>query len=236
MVRGCIPILLLAASFAQQPDASVSVPAGKVSIPVELATTIRADKAKRGDPVSFRSLEPVLLSRGVVMPANTKLTGRVVGAAPRDGDKPSWVVLLIESAEWKQQSVHLHAFISAQIDTSRPAGNKPDIPTDPATTSSPRRQARQSARVSVDNSGDASTTRLPQDAVGGPPPQPDIKVQALKDLRFVRDKDGIVYLFCMTANVKLPSGTLFVLQNIPEPGAESHTSASVQPFVSPARK
>ena len=237
MIRVYMPVFLLAAAFAQQPDASTSVSVGKVAIPVELSTTIRADKAQRGDPIAFRSLEAVLLSNGVVMPANTKLTGRVVGAAPRNGDKPSWVVLLAESAEWKQQRVHLHAFIAAQIDTSRPAGSKADTATDTASTANPRRQARQSARVAIDNGGEiASSGRMPQDAVGGAAPEPDHRVQALKDIRFVRDKNGIVYLFCMTANVKLSNGTLLVLQNEPESGSDNHTSASVQPFFSETRR
>ena len=117
MLRGCIPVLMVAAALAQaQRDSLSGQFVGGVSIPAELTTTVRADVSHRGDPVEFRTLEAVLIANGLVMPANSKLRGRVVGAAPRQGDKPSWLVLLVERAEWKKQSVPLHAFISAQID------------------------------------------------------------------------------------------------------------------------
>jgi hypothetical protein len=218
MVRGCIPILLLAASFAQEPQKTTNVhPVRGVSIPAELSTTIKAESVHRGDPVVFRTIEPVLIGSGLVMPANSKLAGRIVGAAPRQGDKPSWLVLLVERGEWKNQSVPLHAYISAQISISKLPNQPSQTGDDTTTPINPRRAGRESGRVAAANGVDiSSSTRLPQDSRSADQ-SPTTSGQAvpLKDLSIVRDQDGIAYLFSTHSNVKLPSGTLFVLQNEP---------------------
>jgi hypothetical protein len=42
-----------------------------------------------------------------------------------------------------------------------------------------------------------------------------VKPPALQDLKLVRDKDGMSYLFSSKSDVKLPGGSLFMLQNHP---------------------
>ena len=238
MLRACIPLLLLAASVAQeQPGAIRSQSTGGTSIPVELTTTVRAETAQRGDPVTFKSLEAVLLPNGLVMPANSKLTGRIVGAAPLQGSKPSWLVLLVERAEWKEQVVPLHAFIAAQIDMSRVTYQNSPSADGMSTNPSPRRLSRESGRVALENGVDiSSATKLPQDSGGTSQQEPSRRTQPVKDLRIVRDKDGIAYLFCASANLKLPSGSLFVLQN--QANAEGHkpSADSPQPTESQSRQ
>jgi hypothetical protein len=229
MLRGCISVLILAASFAQgQPGTPASRQVAGISIPVELTTTVRAETARRGDPVAFRSLEAVLLPNGLVMPANTRLTGRIVGAAPLQGNRPSWLVLLVERAEWKQQAVLLHAFISAQIDLSRVTNQDSQSADGVSTSPNPRRLSRESGRVALENGVDiSSSTKLPQDASGTPQQEPSRRTQPVKDLRIVRDKDGIAYLFCASSNLKLPSGSLFVLQS--QANAEGHKTSADSP-------
>ena len=212
MFRGCIALVLLASGLAQgQQSENKSHPFSGASIPAELKTTVRADKVHRGDPVELRSLEPVLLGNGVVMPVNSKLTGRIVGAAPRHDDKPSWLVLLVERGEWKQQSVSLHAFISAQMRIER-TGPKSSLAPDTQPNVSPRRAARVSGRAAVEN-GDASIIPPPQDSKDEPSSQVVSAPMLPQDLRIVRDPDGIVYLFSAESNVTLPNGALLVLQN-----------------------
>ena len=64
MRMGCIPLLMMAALLVQaQQDSIVTKPSGDLSIPVELTKTVRADKAHRGDPVEFTTLEAVLIGQ-----------------------------------------------------------------------------------------------------------------------------------------------------------------------------
>jgi hypothetical protein len=218
MRTACIPLLMMAALLAQaQSDSLVTKPADEVSIPAELTRTVRADKAHRGDPVEFTTLQAVLVGPNLVMPPQTKLFGRIVGAAPRQGDKPSWLVLLVERAEWKQHILPLHAFISSQI-TLVPASN-PNTSSADATpaSSSVRRTGRVNVRTANESgTGLPSSSKLPQDTTMQSQDQVAARPPAtLKDLRIVRDKDGIAYLFSAKSDVKLPGGTLFMLQNRP---------------------
>lgn len=237
MFRGCIPILMVAAALAQaQRDSVRQQPVGGVSIPAELTTTIRAENAQRGDSVEFRTLEAVLIKDGLVMPAHAKLMGRVVGAASRHGDKPSWLVLLVERAEWKNQRIPLHAFISAQVVISRvdnQALNSPNGMTNSTNPPNPRRVGHESGRVAALNGVDVlSSAKLPQDASTTSPPIFAANSVPLKDLRIVHDKDGIVYLFSNQSNVKLPNGTMFMLQNEPAIVTDK-AGADVSPQVPP---
>ncbi len=218
MAAGCISLLMMAALLMQAPqDSLVAMPAGDLSIPAELTKSVRADKARRGDPVEFRTVEAVLVAPNLVMPSQTKLFGRVVGAAPREGDKPSWMVLLVERAEWRQHTVPLHAFISAQI-TLVPAPSQntnSSNSTDTAVaTGGSRRAGRLSGRVVAESDTTLSSlSKPPQDATEQSQDELGTRPATLKDLRIVRDKDGTSYLFSAKSSVNLPSGTLFMLQN-----------------------
>ncbi len=120
MQQLCIALLIFTALLApaQQPAATDPASSGKLSIPAQLTKAVRADKAHAGDPVEFRTLEPVLVGKGLVMPANTSLHGRVLGASPKQDGKNSWLALVVERAEWTQHSLPLHAFVAAQISIS----------------------------------------------------------------------------------------------------------------------
>lgn len=225
MRRGCIPLLLMAAVFVQaQSDSPVIKPAAGLSIPAELTKTVRADKAQRGDPVEFTSQEAVLIGQGLVMPPHSKLFGRIVGAAPRQGDKPSWLVLLVEKAEWKQHSVLLHAFISSQI-TFVPAANPDSAGVTTARNVPPRTSRARGRTAAQSETSPSSLAKVSQDAAVQSPGQVMVRVAILKDVRILRDKDGTSYLFSTKSNVKLPRGTLFMLQNCPPSSPEQSAAA-----------
>jgi hypothetical protein len=144
-------------------------------------------------------------------------------------------VLLVERGEWKDRTIPLHAFIAAQISITHTAGKSvPAVDDNPAPMSA-RRAGRESGRVAVENDVDiSSTTKLPQDSRStGWSAAPSENASRLKDLRIVRDKDGIAYLFSSNSDVNLPSGTLFLLQDTPvlEPAT---TETNVKPSAPPA--
>src|SRR5215475_4121893 len=117
-MRVLVSILFsVVAVFAEDPQAftpGAQVP-DNLSIPAQLMRTVDTNKCKTGDTVEMRTLEPVLIGNGLVMPENAKLQGRIMGGASAQNNQPSWLVLLVERAEWKQHTVPLHAFVAAHI-------------------------------------------------------------------------------------------------------------------------
>ncbi len=215
-----ISIVLLAVvpflTSAQQPAAPNLASSDKLSIPARLSKTVRADKAHPGDPVEFRTVEAVLVSQGLVMPADTVLHGRVLSAGPRQEGKNSFLAFVVESATWKQNSLPLHAFIFAQIATPPPRGG--DLG---GMTASPDRQ---SVRMRVPDPNRSYIARAQQDAMTTSPDPLGAANQssALKDVSLLRCKDGITYLVSPKTNVKLPSGLMLMLKN--EPAGSSETT------------
>lgn len=224
----CIPLLMTAALFVQaQQDPLVSKSVGDLYIPVELVKTLRADRVHRGDPVEFTTLEAVLIGQNLVMPPHSNLFGRIVGAAPRQGDKSSWLVLLVERAEWKQHSIPLHAFISSQIryvPTPNPHTNLADNAT-PSNMPSRAGLGRIRTRTPTETN-QSSLPRFPEEKTTQSQGQIMARVPTLENVRIVRDKDGISYLVSAKTNLKLPSGAAFMLQNCP---VTSEQSAAVAP-------
>ena len=174
-------------------------------------------------PVEFTTLEAVLVGPKLVMPAQTKLFGRIVDVAPHQGDKPSWILLLVETAAWKQHRVPLHAFISGQI-TLAPAANQNSSSADATPAiGGPRRSpyGRTGARTGSVTSAD----KFPQGETVGSPDEIVENLGTLKDIRIVRGKDGTSYLVSAKTNVKLPGGAFFMLQNHPLPAADQSTTS-----------
>jgi hypothetical protein len=214
---------------AQRPDAPGSNFSGKLSIPAQLAHTVRADKVHPGDPVEFKTISAVLIGKGLVMPADAHLYGRVLSVGQKQDNKNSYLAVVVERAEWREHSLPLRAFISAQI-TMKPANlttTSADAQTDPP---SPRRAGRMSGRVAAGNDPSLpGLIRTPQDAADTPAPQSVAKYPMLEDVGIFRDKNGTTYLLSAKSNVKLPAGVLLMLQN--EPG-ESAGTTSAKPATS----
>jgi hypothetical protein len=210
---------LLAA--AQQLPVASSIPSsGKFSIPAQLLKTVRADKAHPGDPVEFRTVEAVLVDNGLVMPVNTPLHGRVLSANPKHDDKNSWLAIVVERAEWKEHTLLLRAFVSAQIVMSTANRQPPPDATAPNPASmTPRAQRRQSVRMAARSDPELSNlVPAPQDANERFPEELGIKYPSLENVGILRDKEGTTYLLSVKSNVKLPAGVLLMLSNEPVGG------------------
>ena len=205
---------------AQQPPAQNSESAGKMSIPAQLTRTVQADKAHPGDRVEFRTMEAVLAGGDLVIPANARLYGRVLSAAPKQDDKNSWLAVVVERAEWKQHSLPLHAFISAQIAISQSNNQVAE-----KTTYSPQnpRTMRQSARATLATDPTLSSLiKAPLDANETGQAELGTRYPVLDNVGIFRDKNGTTYLLSAKSNVKLPAGVLLMLKN--EPGGSSETA------------
>ena len=201
---------------------------GNLSIPAQLSKTVRADKAHAGDPVEFKTLEAVLIGNGLVMPANTSLHGRVLGASPKQDGKNSWVALVVDRADWKQHSLPLHAFVVAQITISptNPSAADPGIAGN--TPTNPRRAARQSVRVMAESDPSLSSViKSPQDSTQTSQNDVAPKYPTLDNVGILRDKVGTTYLVSSKTNVKLPAGALLMLKNEPAGSAETAAKTTI---------
>jgi len=89
--------------FTVQPD---------TRFPVVLHGTVRASQAKVGDPVEFRTIEPVLIGNGVVVPENAELKGTVVFVRTDHRTTPSsWVRIRVQQLRWKTGQAALNAVV-----------------------------------------------------------------------------------------------------------------------------
>ena len=218
--------------FAEDPQAlapAAPIP-DNLSIPARLSKTLDTNKCKAGDTVEMRTAEPVLVSNGLVMPENAKLHGTVVGAASRQNDKPSWMVLLMESAEWKDHNIPLHAFVTAQITMKAQVQGQNDSAFDGAINLPDIEHRRHGARIQANPAGDLPTTvsHPPRDATVEGSDAMQLSYQGLDDLHFVQARNGIVFLFSKKQHLKLPSGTMFMLRNQPM-AVQKQTAATKAP-------
>jgi len=200
-------------SSAQQPAIGTTGSASNLSIPVQLSKTVRADKVHPGDAVKFRTLEPVLVSNGVVMPTNTLLVGRILNVQPKQEGRNSWLALIVERAEWKRHTLPLHAFVAAQIDISPASTRQVQYPNPRATANTPPPRAGRSTRV-ASRDDVPGIFRTPQEATETNPAEP-AQYPKLDNVGMLRAVDGTVYLVSSKANVKLPAGVLLMLKNEP---------------------
>ena len=233
-----IPLVAAAAvlSAAQQPSPVPDLPKG-LSIPAQLDTTIRADKAHAGDVVRFKTLEPVLVSKGLIIPQNAKLFGHVLGAAAKQGQTPSWISVVVDRAEWKEHTFPLHAFIFGQIHASPPpetgeadastrsAGNPSNL-TNNAPVCNRHNLADPRSANAISRAQNEAT--WDQERMAHP--------AGLGDVKLARQKSGTTFLFCEKHNVKIPSGFQFMLQNVPVQAAAPADQPATTPETSAAPK
>ena len=203
------------AVFSQDPQTlapSAQVP-DNFSIPAQLSKTLDTNKCKTGDPVEMRTLEPVLIGNGVVIPENAKLHGRVLGAASRQNEKPSWLVVVFERAEWKRHIVPLHAFVASRITLRAPASVPANSAFEDTMPGAVRRRRPGIIPSAPGRMASSAPSHPLQDAIieqSNVAPSSD---QTLADLRLAQGKNGVVFLVSQEPHLKLPSGTMFMLRN-----------------------
>lgn len=188
-----------------------------LSIPARLSKTIDTNKCKAGDVVEMKTLEPVLIANGLVMPENATLHGKIVGAASRQNDKPSWVLLVVEQAEWKEHSLPLHAFVVAQITIKAEVAGQNDNAFQRAIDLPDIEHRRHAARTQSYPASDVSRSigHPPRDSTVEANDALQLSYHGVNDLLLIKDKRGRVFLVSQKAHLKLPSGTMLMLRNKP---------------------
>jgi hypothetical protein len=225
-MRVLLLLLLLSAVVGfteERPPEPTTPPApARLSIPAQLSKTIDTNHCKPGDIVELRTLEPVLIGKGVVMPESAKLRGRIIGAGSRHDDKPSWLLLLVERADWKEHTLALHAFIAAQITANQLRQAGTSDATNGQTESVRRRQAMENSQSS--RSTLAMRRRVQDLTVDTGQPMPKAS-QHLDDVHVVRDRSGSVFLLSQKSHLKIPSGTMLMLSHEPITASEAPAAA-----------
>jgi hypothetical protein len=205
----CLPLLAAVAAVAAAQQPSIPGNAGNFSIPAQLETTVRAEKAHPGDVVHFKTIQAVLVGQGLVMPENTQLYGHVLGAAPLKGDKASWVSVMVDRAEWKEHRLPLRAFIAGQITSPVDKPKTDDSVSNPRDVNGVAQQAAISRRNPL---GMHPGTRVAPLASDDPAPHGS---DLLADVKLGRTQSGATFLVCQKHNLKIPGGLLFTLMNVP---------------------
>ena len=232
-MRVLLPVLLSAIAVLAE-DPQVTTPAAQLSdnlsIPARLSKTIDTNKCKAGDAVEMRTLESVLIGNGLVMPENTKLHGTIVNAASRHSDQPSWVLLVVERAQWKEHMVPLHAFVTSQITIKAQVSAQNNNAFDNAVTLPSRRRSPRDPFQNAPGPGVATArTRPLGDATVEPSDTQQLSYHGVEDLRMLQDKTGRVFLVSQKAHLKLPSGTMLMLRNRPIAAAPVAAKTSGSP-------
>ncbi len=121
-----IPLLFLSGLTAIAQNDTSPESARTTSLPVELRTTIRAEKARPGELVRFNMLEAVLVGNGIVIPADATIYGHILAASRRCDKTPSWLKIQLDRAQWKGHVLRLRGHIVEQI-RRYPSHNQPGL-------------------------------------------------------------------------------------------------------------
>ena len=186
--------------------------------------------------MKLKTLEPVLIGNGLVMPENTKLHGTIVGAASRQNDKPSWVLLMVDRAEWKDHRIALRAFVASQITLKTKVAEQDDSAFEGAISLPDslysRRSHSQMNTQSIPGSDLSISAAHPvRDGTIERGQAQQLTYQSLQDVHILQAKNGAVFLLSQKPHLKLPSGTMFMLRNRPlsapaQPAAQKSTGST----------
>lgn len=106
----CVVVMVAANAAAQE----LPIIKQDTTFPAELRHTVHSGSAKIGDAVEFRTIEPVLIGNGVVVPDGASLIGQVEEVQPRSGSSAeSSVSVRVNKLQWGSHSIPLNLVVSS---------------------------------------------------------------------------------------------------------------------------
>jgi hypothetical protein len=106
-------VFCLGLAAAQEPDTSLSLPAG-TAIPVSFGHTLDASKLKVGDPIVVKTDQRILLAGGQRIPRGAKLVGSVVEVQTLiSAGSPSELAIKFDTLQARDRSFPVHVALRA---------------------------------------------------------------------------------------------------------------------------
>lgn len=191
--------------FAQQKPAP-QTPAAGTEFPVLMQHKVAAGKTVVGTKIQAKLVIATLV-KGTVIPEGAILSGEVTESAPKSATGPSRLGLRMDSAQWKNGSLPIKAYLTAWYypvampDQELPSGGL-DGSMSPAGGSLTR--SGRNRRPVAQPGSDADAPSLPAPSIS------QHRV-LMKDVESMRNGDGAVTLTSKRSNLKLDKATMYVL-------------------------
>jgi len=209
-------IVLSAPTLLSQKTPPASESSKSTEFPVNMRQNITAGKTPVGTKVQA-SLVLATLVNGVVIPRDAVLSGEVIASVAKSATEPSRLAIRIDSAQWKNGSAPMRAYLSAWFYPVAELA-PPDLSNEP-------RDAAQSPK-SWNGAGIYPDPNNPASrSVPGPDSSRDASAEfpspasniskhqvSMKGVETTRDSDGTVALTSTRSNIKLDKVTTYVLK------------------------
>jgi len=102
--------LLVSSVFSVAQDTSVR---RGTRIPAELSRTIKTSSAKVGDRVTFRTIQPVLVSDGVVVPVGSELRGLIEELKRGQSAEATEMRIRLDTLIYRQKEIPVNLVVSS---------------------------------------------------------------------------------------------------------------------------
>jgi hypothetical protein len=86
------------------------------TLPLEVKTEVRSERAKFGDEVKFKTVQGSIF-HGNVIPKSSEVFGRVVSVQAREDGVPAKLCVQLERATWKKGEVQLRGYVTSEVVT-----------------------------------------------------------------------------------------------------------------------
>jgi|tagenome__1003787_1003787.scaffolds.fasta_scaffold20857199_1 hypothetical protein len=86
------------------------------TLPLEVRTDVRSERAKVGDEVKFKTVQGGIF-RGNVIPKSTEVVGKVISVQSRESGGPGKLCVRLERATWKNGEVQLQGYVTSELVT-----------------------------------------------------------------------------------------------------------------------